>query len=175
MVHRFLLYRVDTETTRTPIGMKYNRPVFISPYIAEPPLTFIQRAYTGANVAPYPAINELCKKTGGVHRIEFTLLANHCPRKLQFRLTMCNSYGPDHCMKSKPAAVAGYFYPEDAEPLKAQMFGYLRNVLKPAVNQKPRALLAPHAGYNYSGPTAAYAFQTIKRYRMKYKFNIVPI
>ena len=48
-------------------------------------------------------------------------------------------------------AVAGYFYPESAQELRATLKGYLDSAAKPAP-----ALLAvcPHAGYVYSGAVA---------------------
>jgi len=53
-------------------------------------------------------------------------------------------------------AVAGTFYPRNAGQLEAQVQGYL-NDAKPARNI-PRAIIAPHAGYVYSGPIAGSAY-----------------
>lgn len=60
----------------------------------------------------------------------------------------------------RPPAVSGLFYPASAEELRAAVEGYLR--LAPARNgtPAPKAIIAPHAGYVYSGPIAGSAFQT---------------
>lgn len=63
----------------------------------------------------------------------------------------------------RPTAVAGSFYPSDAHKLRAQVRELLKNAHTdlPA----PKALIAPHAGYVYSGPIAASAYATIKNAR----------
>ncbi|MBF0269696.1 MAG: AmmeMemoRadiSam system protein B [Alphaproteobacteria bacterium] len=60
----------------------------------------------------------------------------------------------------KPA-VAGTFYPDDAAELKAAVCGYLEGAA--ALGQDvPKALIAPHAGYIYSGPVAASAYAQLR-------------
>ena len=54
----------------------------------------------------------------------------------------------------RPAAVAGFFYPGDPAALAAQVKSYLAAVA-PATAPLPKAIIAPHAGYIYSGPIAA--------------------
>lgn len=56
----------------------------------------------------------------------------------------------------RPPAVAGTFYPSDTTELEAQVAGYLAAV-EPE-GPAPKALIAPHAGYIYSGPVAASAY-----------------
>lgn len=53
----------------------------------------------------------------------------------------------------RPSAVAGSFYPAEAQQLRTTVRGLLdaASTLAPA----PKALIAPHAGYVYSGPIAA--------------------
>lgn len=60
----------------------------------------------------------------------------------------------------RPAAVAGLFYPADPEELSH----YLHQLLDGARTQEPipKALIAPHAGYIYSGPVAASAYAALK-------------
>jgi AmmeMemoRadiSam system protein B len=56
----------------------------------------------------------------------------------------------------RPAAVSGSFYPRDPSALAAEISAYL--ALAPAAPrgwQPPKAIIAPHAGYIYSGPIAA--------------------
>lgn len=50
-------------------------------------------------------------------------------------------------------SVAGSFYPGDAQRLKAAVCGYLADAK--ASGPTPVAIIAPHAGYIYSGPIAA--------------------
>jgi AmmeMemoRadiSam system protein B/AmmeMemoRadiSam system protein A len=59
----------------------------------------------------------------------------------------------------RPAAVAGTFYPGDPESLRSTV----RTLLDAAAASKapPKALIAPHAGYIYSGPIAASAYAQI--------------
>ena len=59
--------------------------------------------------------------------------------------------------KIRPPAVAGRFYPADAAELRSLIAGMLAQV-PPATGQAPKALIAPHAGYFYSGPIAASAY-----------------
>src|SRR5262252_1538577 len=64
-------------------------------------------------------------------------------------------------MVVRPSAVAGQFYSADADHLRKQVLDLLANVATP-VNNIPKALIAPHAGYIYSGATAAEAFATLR-------------
>lgn len=53
-------------------------------------------------------------------------------------------------------AVAGMFYPDDPEALRA-MIGEFLDRARPQ-GPVPKAMIAPHAGYIYSGPVAASAY-----------------
>jgi MEMO1 family protein len=59
--------------------------------------------------------------------------------------------------KVRPAAVAGRFYPADPDALRKLIASLLAEV-PPASGPAPKALIAPHAGYLYSGPIAASAY-----------------
>jgi MEMO1 family protein len=61
---------------------------------------------------------------------------------------------------TRPPAVAGRFYPEDAVELRALVQQLLEN--NPAQGPIPKALVAPHAGYVYSGPVAARAYNALR-------------
>ena len=64
----------------------------------------------------------------------------------------------------RPPAVAGTFYSDRPEKLAAAV----ENLLSQAQDAElgpVRALIAPHAGYRYSGPVAASAFQQLERAR----------
>jgi len=61
----------------------------------------------------------------------------------------------------RPPAVAGTFYPEDVAALRALVDRLLAAAATPGAVEVPRGLIAPHAGYTYSGPVAARAFQKL--------------
>lgn len=62
----------------------------------------------------------------------------------------------------RPPAVAGMFYPGDARTLDAQIDELMGGVeqFEPRLGF-PKALIVPHAGYIYSGPVAARAYDEI--------------
>jgi AmmeMemoRadiSam system protein B/AmmeMemoRadiSam system protein A len=62
----------------------------------------------------------------------------------------------------RPAAVAGTFYPGDSRALAAEVDDLLGGVehLAPRLGF-PKALIVPHAGYIYSGPVAARAYDEV--------------
>lgn len=57
-------------------------------------------------------------------------------------------------------SVAGSFYPEDAETLARIVDDLLAQAEK--AEGKPIALIVPHAGYEYSGLVAAYAYRQLE-------------
>lgn len=57
-------------------------------------------------------------------------------------------------------AVAGRFYPRDAEDLRQELRGYLRSTSSPPV--RAIGCIAPHAGYMYSGQVAGAVFARIE-------------
>ncbi len=58
-------------------------------------------------------------------------------------------------------AVAGTFYPENPSTLLRVVQQYVDEAELPADLGTVRAVIAPHAGYVYSGPTAGYAFRAL--------------
>ena len=64
-------------------------------------------------------------------------------------------------------AVAGLFYPSDADELRTTIQGFLDQVqFQPG--PAPKALIVPHAGYVYSGSVAASAYDRLRPYRDRY-------
>jgi AmmeMemoRadiSam system protein B len=61
-------------------------------------------------------------------------------------------------------AVAGQFYPEDPVELKMEVNRFLA-AAKTGAGQIPKAIIAPHAGYPYSGPVAGSAYACLARGR----------
>ena len=66
-------------------------------------------------------------------------------------------------MKTRPAAVAGVFYPDDKRALEQSIAALL--AAAPVAQDGAKAIIAPHAGYQYSGPTAAYAYRLLESRR----------
>lgn len=72
----------------------------------------------------------------------------------------------------RPAAVAGLFYPARADELRQQLAGLFQGAEQvdaadsPAV---PKAIIAPHAGYMYSGAVAASVYGRLRAARGRIK------
>ena len=64
-------------------------------------------------------------------------------------------------MVVRPAAVAGFFYPQDPEELRGTVRQYLDMATATGDPVTPKAVIAPHAGYIYSGLTAAIAYASL--------------
>jgi AmmeMemoRadiSam system protein B/AmmeMemoRadiSam system protein A len=64
--------------------------------------------------------------------------------------------------KVRQAAVAGSFYPADPKALTGMIDEMLAQVSGVPVTDPILAAVAPHAGYLYSGPVAAYTFAALK-------------
>ena len=60
----------------------------------------------------------------------------------------------------REAAVPGVFYPEKRDALAAMIDGFLTDAKVEAV-ENVRGLVCPHAGYPFSGPTAAYSYKQL--------------
>lgn len=67
----------------------------------------------------------------------------------------------------RPAAMAGTFYPGDAPGLAAEIAAYLAEATPSARTRAPKAVIAPHAGYMYSGPVAASVYARLAPLRGK--------
>jgi AmmeMemoRadiSam system protein B len=67
----------------------------------------------------------------------------------------------------RPPAVAGLFYPEGRDALARMVDGYLADEPATASLTHPKALVAPHAGYIYSGSIAAHAYRLLAPLRGK--------
>src|SRR3989344_551356 len=70
-------------------------------------------------------------------------------------------------MKTRKAAVAGMFYPGDREELKKMINGFLKKAPAVKDDRSLKAIIVPHAGYIYSGLTAAYAYALLEKYKDK--------
>lgn len=64
--------------------------------------------------------------------------------------------------KDRPAAVAGLFYPADAAQLAAFVDSVLARADVPKVKGTVIGIIAPHAGYPFSGGVAAHSYAMVK-------------
>lgn len=78
-----------------------------------------------------------------------------------FAFCLCISFSWSQGIRK--AVWAGTFYEENAEILSRQIDSFLQNVKKePLSTEKIIALIAPHAGYFYSGQVAAVAYSLVQ-------------
>jgi hypothetical protein len=63
--------------------------------------------------------------------------------------------------KIRKPAVAGYFYPHDPTELRSQIDSLLNNNKPDKLIEKISGIIAPHAGYQYSGKAAAYVYNQL--------------
>ena len=61
---------------------------------------------------------------------------------------------------TRPAAVAGMFYPDDETSLRSMVQQFLAQAT--SSGPVPKAIIAPHAGFIYSGPIAANAYHLLE-------------
>ncbi|MGE3317521.1 MAG: AmmeMemoRadiSam system protein B [Planctomycetaceae bacterium] len=59
----------------------------------------------------------------------------------------------------RPAAVAGRFYPDEADVLRRQIEELIRDARR--CEARPKGIIVPHAGYVYSGPVAATGYAAL--------------
>ncbi len=64
-------------------------------------------------------------------------------------------------MNVRKPAMAGSWYPGTAQALSAEIDKHLDAAAKASQTGRLVALVSPHAGYMYSGPTAAYSYKNI--------------
>ena len=62
----------------------------------------------------------------------------------------------------RPPAVAGQFYPGNANELRAQIDEFLNNAMHVDVDENILGIWVPHAGYVFSGQVAANAYAAIR-------------
>ena len=62
----------------------------------------------------------------------------------------------------RPPAVAGAFYPADPDVLRTTVDDLVGDAVVAALDISPRLVIVPHAGYVYSGSTAAAAYRLLQ-------------
>lgn len=65
-------------------------------------------------------------------------------------------------LKTRRSVIAGKWYPGNEKHLARTVDDYLAGVDQPLIEGKLWSLISPHAGYVYSGPTAAYAYRQLE-------------
>jgi len=75
--------------------------------------------------------------------------------------TSCSTGGAQD--KVREARIAGSWYPGKEQTLRQQLEEYFSNADPKEPKGKIRAIIAPHAGYVYSGQTAAYAYKPLRK------------
>jgi AmmeMemoRadiSam system protein B len=73
------------------------------------------------------------------------------------------AFGETAMSGMREPAVAGRFYPASAEALRAAVQSYLQS--PPTSQAVPKGIIAPHAGYVYSGPIAGMAHGLLRGLR----------
>ncbi len=76
-----------------------------------------------------------------------------------------SSTSMNHPLSIRPTAVAGSFYPKHASELNNMLKKLLS--LDSVKVATPKAIIAPHAGYIYSGQTAASVYSNIEQVKDK--------
>lgn len=64
--------------------------------------------------------------------------------------------------QARSTAVAGQFYPRSSEALRSAVAKYIASAQLDPAPDAVVSLVAPHAGYVYSGPTAGFAFRRVQ-------------
>ena len=80
------------------------------------------------------------------------------------RSRMSNPRMPAAIRSARPPAVAGQFYDTDPRRLQAEIEQLLATAPRQDASVRPKAIIAPHAGYRYSGQVAATAMAALSGY-----------
>lgn len=62
----------------------------------------------------------------------------------------------------RPSPIAGTWYTANPGRLSAEIDGYMASASIPALDGAVVGVIAPHAGFRYSGPVAGYAFKAVQ-------------
>jgi hypothetical protein len=62
----------------------------------------------------------------------------------------------------RPSPIAGTWYTDNPQALRREIQSYLAQAQEPEIQAEVIGLIAPHAGYRYSGPIAGYAYRTVQ-------------
>jgi AmmeMemoRadiSam system protein B len=75
----------------------------------------------------------------------------------------------------RPSPIAGRWYDGDPDRLARQIDGFMDEARLPALDGEVIGLVVPHAGYIYSGRTAAYGFKAVRGQKRDLVIIISPL
>lgn len=75
----------------------------------------------------------------------------------------------------RPSPIAGTWYSSDPDQLRSTVDRYIQKANIPILPGEVLALIAPHAGYRYSGSVAGHAFKTVKGHSYEHVLVISPL
>lgn len=76
--------------------------------------------------------------------------------------------------RTRKSVIAGTWYPGHPDLLRSEIRKYLDKALVPDIKGRLIGIIAPHAGYMYSGPVAAYAYKLLGKHPFKRVVVISP-
>jgi AmmeMemoRadiSam system protein B len=88
---------------------------------------------------------------------------------------MSTQHTPPTSSNVRHSAIAGSWYPSDPRQLRAMIDGFLGEVPEQALAGDLVGLIAPHAGYVYSGQVAAYAYGLLRDHSFKRVVVVSPV
>ncbi len=87
---------------------------------------------------------------------------------------IATAYSQPRLREEREPVAAGRFYPAEEDALKREVESYLGKIPKQSLPGKPVALIAPNAGYKYTGIVAAHGYSTIKGLSYKRVIILAP-
>lgn len=81
---------------------------------------------------------------------------------------------PSFSQEIKSPNVSGQFYDSDPARLSLSVDHYIQSAALSPAPEDVRMIIAPHAGYVYSGPVAGYSFKSVSRKKFKTMVILAP-
>lgn len=75
----------------------------------------------------------------------------------------------------RPSPIAGTWYPGNAIQLRNSVSAFLDAAVNPTLPGQVVGLVAPHAGYVYSGTVSGHAFKTVQGLSFEYVCLLAPM
>eukprot|EP00746_Dinoflagellata_sp_MGD_P030493 gnl/MRDRNA2_/MRDRNA2_172312_c0_seq1.p1 gnl/MRDRNA2_/MRDRNA2_172312_c0~~gnl/MRDRNA2_/MRDRNA2_172312_c0_seq1.p1 ORF type:complete len:320 (-),score=49.16 gnl/MRDRNA2_/MRDRNA2_172312_c0_seq1:4-963(-) len=89
-------------------------------------------------------------------------------------MSVCSFLSCSSSRTTRRAAHAGSWYPDNETELRSQLSTFLASAEVARGSAPMKAIICPHAGYRYSGPTAAWAFANLQPRDIKRIFVLGP-
>lgn len=109
----------------------------------------------------------ICLELQKLKAFKKVIVMSHKIMILVFMLTFNTGLELASCAPDDPGvrepAVAGQFYPDEANRLTNAITAFMENA-RPAAGERPLAIVVPHAGYIYSGQIAADAYNQARAF-----------